>query len=88
MGVPVRTRHNEVAPNQYEFCPVFEDAGKCVDHNMIAMEVIKETLNKHGLVALFHEKPFRGLNGSGKHCNWSLNYADEKGKLVNLFQYK
>ena len=86
IGVPVKTRHKEVAINQFEFCPLFEDACKAIDHNMIMMEILKEAFDRHGLVALFHEKPFNHLNGSGKHCNWSLNYIDEKGKPVNVFK--
>lgn len=86
IGVPVKTRHKEVAINQFEFCPLFEDACKAIDHNMIMMEILREAFDRHGLVALFHEKPFNHLNGSGKHCNWSLNYIDEKGKPINIFK--
>lgn len=83
--MPCKTRHKEVAANQFEFCPLFEDAGKAIDHNMILMEILKERFADHGLVALFHEKPFIRHNGSGKHCNWSLNYVGEDGFLYNLF---
>lgn len=72
LGVPVKTRHNEVAPNQYEVAPVYEEASVAVDHNVLTMAVLRKVAHRHGLKALFHEKPFGGVNGSGKHCNWSL----------------
>ena len=72
LGIPIRTRHNEVAPGQYEFAPMFEEANLAVDHNQLFMDLIYETAEKHDFIALFHEKPFAGLNGSGKHCNWSM----------------
>ncbi|VTS04668.1 glutamine synthetase III family protein [Tuwongella immobilis] len=72
LGVPVKTRHNEVAPAQYEIAPIFEDSNLAHDHQMLTMEVIRRTAPKYGMVALFHEKPFKGINGSGKHNNWSL----------------
>lgn len=78
LGIPVKTRHNEVAPGQYEVAPVFESANLAVDHNMLVMEVMKEIAAKHGFKMLLHEKPFAGLNGSGKHCNWSM--ADNLGQ--------
>jgi glutamine synthetase len=77
LGVPVKTRHNEVAPAQFEVAPVFESCNIAVDHNMLLMEVFKKTAQKHGLRCLFHEKPFTGINGSGKHNNWSM--ADDQG---------
>ncbi len=77
LGVPVKTRHNEVAPAQFEVAPVFELANTACDHNMLLMEVFRKTAKKHGLRCLFHEKPFSGVNGSGKHNNWSL--ADDQG---------
>jgi glutamine synthetase len=77
LGVPVKTRHNEVAPAQFEVAPVFENSNLATDHNMLLMEVFKKTAQKHGLRCLFHEKPFSGVNGSGKHNNWSL--ADNEG---------
>lgn len=77
LGVPVKTRHNEVAPAQFEVAPVFENSNIATDHNMLLMEVFKNTAQRHGLRCLFHEKPFSGVNGSGKHNNWSL--ADDKG---------
>jgi glutamine synthetase len=77
LGVPVKTRHNEVAPAQFEVAPVFESSNVACDHNMVLMEVFKKTAQKHGLRALFHEKPFTGVNGSGKHNNWSM--ADDEG---------
>ncbi len=72
LGVPVRTRHNEVAPRQYEFAPIFEHANIAADHQQLVMQVLRNTARKHGLVCLLHEKPFAGINGSGKHVNWSL----------------
>ena len=77
IGVPVKTRHNEVAPSQYEIAPVFENANVSVDHQMMTMEVLKRVAAKYGLACLLHEKPFAGVNGSGKHNNWSL--SDEFG---------
>jgi glutamine synthetase len=77
IGVPVKTRHNEVAPSQYEIAPVFENANVAVDHQMMTMEVLKRVATKYGLACLLHEKPFAGVNGSGKHNNWSL--SDEFG---------
>jgi len=77
LGVPVKTRHNEVAPAQFEVAPVFETSNVATDHNMLLMEVFRRTAQKHGLRCLFHEKPFTGINGSGKHNNWSL--SDDKG---------
>jgi glutamine synthetase len=77
LGVPVKTRHNEVAPAQFEVAPVFENSNLATDHNMLLMEVFRKTAQKHGLRCLFHEKPFTGINGSGKHNNWSL--ADNLG---------
>ncbi|MBK8101418.1 MAG: glutamine synthetase III [Planctomycetes bacterium] len=72
LGVPVKTRHNEVAPSQYELAPIFERSTIAVDHNMLCMEVLKQTAQKHGFHCLLHEKPFAGINGSGKHNNWSM----------------
>jgi glutamine synthetase len=72
LGVPVRTRHNEVAPMQFEMAPIFEDANMANDHNALAMDVMRKVALRHHLVCLLHEKPFAGLNGSGKHSNWSL----------------
>ncbi|MBS1998237.1 MAG: glutamine synthetase III [Cyanobacteria bacterium SZAS LIN-2] len=77
LGVPVKTRHNEVAPAQFEVAPIFEYSNVAVDHNMLLMEVFRKTAQKHGLRCLFHEKPFSGVNGSGKHNNWSM--ADDQG---------
>ncbi|MFA5104033.1 MAG: glutamine synthetase III [Candidatus Margulisiibacteriota bacterium] len=81
MGVPSKTRHNEVAPAQFEMAPIYEELNLSVDHNMIAMEVMRKTAEKHGLVCLLHEKPFAGVNGSGKHNNWSLCGPDGKNWL-------
>ena len=77
VGVPVKTRHNEVAPSQYEIAPVFENANVACDHQMMTMETLKRVAPKYGLACLLHEKPFAGVNGSGKHNNWSL--SDEFG---------
>jgi len=73
LGVPIKTRHNEVAPGQFEMAPVFEEANIAVDHNMLIMDVVHKVAHRHKLKALFHEKPFAGVNGSGKHCNWSMS---------------
>ncbi len=72
LGIPVKTRHNEVAPSQFELAPIFEEANLSVDHNALLIDVMKRTAEKHNLEVLFHEKPFAGINGSGKHNNWSL----------------
>jgi glutamine synthetase len=72
LGIPVKTRHNEVAPAQHEIAPVFEKSSTAVDHNILLMELMRQIASKHQLSCLLHEKPFQGLNGSGKHCNWSL----------------
>jgi glutamine synthetase len=77
VGVPVKTRHNEVAPSQYEIAPIFENANVAVDHQMMTMETLRRVAPKYGLACLLHEKPFGGVNGSGKHNNWSL--SDEFG---------
>ena len=75
LGIPAKTRHNEVAPAQFELAPMFEDLNLAVDHNMLIMEVLRQTAEKNDLVCLLHEKPFEGVNGSGKHCNWSIAYG-------------
>ena len=75
LGIPAKTRHNEVAPAQFELAPMFEDINLAVDHNMMIMEVLRQTAEANGLVCLLHEKPFDGVNGSGKHCNWSIAYG-------------
>ena len=75
LGIPAKTRHNEVAPAQFELAPMFEDLNLAVDHNMMIMEVLRQTAERNGLVCLLHEKPFEGVNGSGKHCNWSIAYG-------------
>ena len=80
LGIPVKTRHNEVAPNQFELAPVFEEANLAVDHNLLLMDVMEKIADRHFFKVLFHEKPFAGINGSGKHNNWSL--ATDTG--VNL----
>ena len=75
LGIPAKTRHNEVAPAQFELAPMFEDLNLAVDHNMMIMEVLRQSAEKNDLVCLLHEKPFAGVNGSGKHCNWSISYG-------------
>jgi glutamine synthetase len=82
VGVPVKTRHNEVAPSQYEIAPIFESANVATDHQMMTMEMLKKTAPRYGLACLLHEKPFAGVNGSGKHLNWSI--GDDRGNnLLN-----
>src|SRR5689334_10792072 len=82
VGVPVKTRHNEVAPSQYEVAPIFENANVATDHQMMTMEMLRRMAPKYGLACLLHEKPFAGVNGSGKHLNWSM--SDELGNnLLN-----
>ena len=73
LAIPCKTRHNEVAPNQFELAPIFEECNLAVDHNMLLMSLMKRVARKHGFRVLLHEKPFDGINGSGKHCNWSLS---------------
>lgn len=73
LGILAKTEHNEVAPAQFELAPVFTTTNMAVDHNQLTMEIIQRVAKKHGLVALLHEKPFEGINGSGKHNNWSLS---------------
>jgi glutamine synthetase len=82
IGVPVKTRHNEVAPSQYEIAPIFEQANVATDHQMMVMETLKRVAPKHGLACLLHEKPFAGINGSGKHVNWSMG-DNEGNNLLN-----
>ena len=72
LGIPVKTRHNEVAPKQVELAPIYEECNLAVDHNMLIMSLMKNVARNHGFRVLLHEKPFKGVNGSGKHCNWSL----------------
>ncbi len=76
LGIPAKTRHNEAAPAQFEIAPRFEELNLAVDHNMLIMEVLRVVADRHNLVCLMHEKPFFGVNGSGKHCNWSVDYGD------------
>jgi glutamine synthetase len=73
LGVPNKTRHNEVAPNQFELAPIFEESSVAVDHNLLTMETLHTVAHRHGLKVLFHEKPFQGVNGSGKHANWAMS---------------
>ncbi len=82
LGVPVKTRHNEVAPSQYEIAPIFEDSNLATDHQMLIMEILKRVAPRYGLACLLHEKPFAGINGSGKHNNWSMS-TDSGENLLN-----
>ena len=81
LGIPVKTRHNEVAPNQFEIAPLYEEANVAADHNQLLMDLLTRIARSHGMVCLLHEKPFAFFNGSGKHINWSL--MDSQGR--NLF---
>ncbi len=81
LGIPCKTRHNEVAPNQFELAPIFEETNLAIDHNMLLMSLLKKVARKHGFRALLHEKPFDGINGSGKHNNWSL--STDTGTLLH-----
>lgn len=80
LGIPAKTCHNEVAPNQFELAPIYEECNLAVDHNMIIMSLMKVVARKHGFIVLLHEKPFKGVNGSGKHNNWSL--GTDNGTLL------
>ncbi|KAI9296507.1 glutamine synthetase/guanido kinase [Neoconidiobolus thromboides FSU 785] len=82
LGVPVKTRHNEVAPGQFEIAPIFEEAAIAVDHNLLTMDVLHKTAQRNNLQVLYHEKPFAGVNGSGKHCNWALS-TDRGSNLLD-----
>ncbi|MCL3779709.1 glutamine synthetase type III [Prolixibacteraceae bacterium JC049] len=91
LGIPVKTRHNEVAPNQFELAPIYEEANLANDHNQLVMDVMKKVGRRHGFRVIFHEKPFAGINGSGKHNNWSLTtdtgvnlYAPGKNPKSNM----
>ncbi len=91
LGIPCKTRHNEVAPNQFELAPIFEETNLAVDHNMLMMSLMRRVARKHGFRCLLHEKPFKGVNGSGKHNNWSLStdtgillHAPGKTQMDNL----
>src|SRR5881628_1687560 len=88
LGVPIVTRHNEVAPSQFEMAPRFEETDIAVDHNMLVMATLRRVALRHGLQALLHEKPFAGINGSGKHCNWAMAIAADDPDLdgVNLLK--
>src|SRR5256885_8110059 len=81
LGVPIVTRHNEVAPSQFEMAPMFEETDLAVDHNQLVMATLRRVALRHNLQAVLHEKPFAGINGSGKHCNWSLSIAAETPEL-------
>lgn len=81
LGVPVKTRHNEVAPSQYESAPIFEEADVAVDHNQITMDTLRKVAQRHSFKAVLHEKPFAGINGSGKHCNWSMSICSDNAEL-------
>jgi glutamine synthetase len=81
LGVPVKTRHNEVAPSQFETAPIFEEANLATDHNQITMEVLRKVAQRHNFTVLLHEKPFAGINGSGKHNNWSMSISASSPEL-------
>ena len=81
LGVPITTRHNEVAPCQFEMAPFFEESDIAVDHNQLVMATLRRVALRHGLQALLHEKPFAGINGSGKHCNWSMSISSDSAEL-------
>ena len=84
LGVPIITRHNEVAPCQFEMAPYFEETDLAVDHNQLVMATLRRVALRHGLQALLHEKPFAGINGSGKHCNWSMSVIADSPELDGL----
>ncbi len=88
LGVPIKTRHNEVAPSQFETAPIFEEANLATDHNQVTMEVMRKVALRHNFAILFHEKPFAGINGSGKHCNWSMSVSASGADLdgTNLLE--
>src|SRR5207244_11830667 len=81
LGVPIKTRHNEVAPSQYECAPIFEEANVAADHNQMVMEIFRRVASLHDFALLLHEKPFAGVNGSGKHNNWSLQDGEGNNLL-------
>lgn len=82
LAIPCKTRHNEVAPNQFELAPIYEECNLAVDHNMLLMSLMKRVARNHGFRVLLHEKPFDGINGSGKHNNWSLTATQKKGSVL------
>src|ERR1043165_689076 len=84
LGVPITTRHNEVAPSQFEMAPYFEETDLGVDHNQLVMATLRRVALRHGLQAVLHEKPFAGINGSGKHCNWSMSVIADTPELDGL----
>ena len=77
LGIPAKTRHNEVAPGQFEIAPIFEPADAAADHQQLIMTILRNTAKKHGFACLLHEKPFAGINGSGKHVNWSVSNSTQ-----------
>ncbi len=81
LGIPIKTRHNEVAPNQFEFAPIYEESNIAADHNQLLMDIMKKIALRHGLVCILHEKPFAGINGSGKHINWSIEDSNNNNLL-------
>ena len=83
LGIPAKTRHNEVAPNQFELAPVYEETNLANDHNLLLMSLMTEVAHRHNFEVLLHEKPFAGVNGSGKHNNWSLG-TDTGAMLFSL----
>ncbi|MCB0368677.1 MAG: hypothetical protein KDD45_04325 [Bdellovibrionales bacterium] len=87
MGIPFKTRHNEVAINQFEIACIFGESGTTIDQNILVKDIIKESFKRQGLAALFHEKPFVQINGSGKHANWNIGYVKKDHSIKNLFKY-
>ena len=81
LGIPAKTRHNEVAPGQFEIAPIYEDANIATDHNMLIMNLLHEIAPRHDFICLLHEKPFAGVNGSGKHNNWSISDSEGNNLL-------
>ena len=81
LGIPVKTRHNEVAPGQFEIAPVFESANLAADHQQLMMTTLDRVAKKYGMACLMHEKPFAGVNGSGKHVNWSMGSSSQGNML-------
>jgi glutamine synthetase len=82
--VPIVTRHNEVAPSQFEMAPRFTEADLATDHNQLVMATLRKVALRHGLQAVLHEKPFAGINGSGKHCNWAMSIAADNAEVDGL----
>lgn len=86
IGIPFKTRHNEVAINQFEIACIYGETGITIDQNVLLMQIMKETFERYDLTVLFHEKPFRDINGSGKHANYNLAYVLKNGLIKNVFK--